>query len=205
MDDGSTDATAEIAGRYACRVVQVPNGGLSRARNIGIRAATGEFVAFIDSDAAADPDWLYFLVTQMVRQGAAACGGPNLSPPGDPEAAQRVDRAPGNPVQVLVDNELAEHIPGCNMAFRKRALEAIGGFNPVYRTAGDDVDVCWSSWSGASGSPSAPRRWSGTTGVPRSGPISASSRGTAVPRHCSKPGTRTLPSHGGRFMARQRL
>src|SRR5207245_6930080 len=37
----------------------------------------------------------------------------------------------------------AEHIPGCNMAFRKEALEAIGGFDPVFRTAGDDVDVCW--------------------------------------------------------------
>jgi O-antigen biosynthesis protein len=46
-------------------------------------------------------------------------------------------------VQVLIDNELAEHVPGCNMAFRKHALEVIGGFNPIYRTAGDDVDVCW--------------------------------------------------------------
>src|SRR5207249_4837459 len=37
----------------------------------------------------------------------------------------------------------AEHIPGCNMAFRKARLEAIGGFDPQFRTAGDDVDVCW--------------------------------------------------------------
>jgi GT2 family glycosyltransferase len=143
IDDGSRDATPEIAQRYPFRLIGTPNRGLSAARNVGIRAATGEIVAFIDSDATADPEWLYFLVTQMEARGAAACGGPNLSPPADPEVAQQVARAPGNPVHVLLDNDRAEHIPGCNMAVRKAALEAIGGFNPVYRVAGDDVDVCW--------------------------------------------------------------
>src|SRR5205814_2021637 len=33
--------------------------------------------------------------------------------------------------------------PGCNMAFRRDALEAVGGFDPRFRTAGDDVDLCW--------------------------------------------------------------
>jgi O-antigen biosynthesis protein len=143
VDDGSRDGTAEIAANYPCRLIRTVNQGLSRARNVGIQAAAGEIVAFIDADAAADPDWLYFLVTQMEEQGTAGCGGPNLSPPNDPELAQRVARSPGNPVHVLVDNEIAEHIPGCNMAFRKAVLEAIGGFDPIYTTAGDDVDVCW--------------------------------------------------------------
>ena len=44
---------------------------------------------------------------------------------------------------MLLDDVEAEHIPGCNMAFRREALEEIGGFDPVYRAAGDDVDVCW--------------------------------------------------------------
>jgi hypothetical protein len=43
---------------------------------------------------------------------------------------------------MLTDTE-AEHLPGCNMAFRKEALEAIGGFDSRFRAAGDDVDVCW--------------------------------------------------------------
>jgi len=34
-------------------------------------------------------------------------------------------------------------VPGCNMAFRKAALEAVGGFDPQFRVAGDDVDLCW--------------------------------------------------------------
>jgi hypothetical protein len=44
---------------------------------------------------------------------------------------------------VLLSDREAEHIPGCNMAFRKSWLERIGGFDPQFRTAGDDVDLCW--------------------------------------------------------------
>ncbi|PYO73702.1 MAG: glycosyl transferase, partial [Gemmatimonadetes bacterium] len=70
-------------------------------------------------------------------------GGPNIAPPGDGPIAECVARAPGGPVHVLLNDREAEHIPGCNMAFRKSCLEAIGGFDPQFRTAGDDVDVCW--------------------------------------------------------------
>ena len=44
---------------------------------------------------------------------------------------------------MLISDREAEHIPGCNMAFRKAALEAVGGFDPKFRAAGDDVDICW--------------------------------------------------------------
>ena len=57
--------------------------------------------------------------------------------------AQCIARAPGGPTHVLLDDRIAEHVPGCNMAFRREALLAIGGFNPIYLRAGDDVDVCW--------------------------------------------------------------
>jgi hypothetical protein len=43
----------------------------------------------------------------------------------------------------MLTDRLAEHIPGCNMAFYKWALLEIDGFDPIYRKAGDDVDVCW--------------------------------------------------------------
>ena len=43
----------------------------------------------------------------------------------------------------MINNAEAEHIPGCNMAFRKWALDSIGGFDPTYIKAGDDVDICW--------------------------------------------------------------
>src|SRR5262249_3067601 len=69
--------------------------------------------------------------------------GPNVVPADDPPMAQCIARAPGGPTHVLLDDRTAEHVPGCNMAFRREALLAIGGFNPIYLRAGDDVDVCW--------------------------------------------------------------
>ena len=51
--------------------------------------------------------------------------------------------APGQPTHVLLSDQVAEHIPGCNMAFRREVLEAINGFDPQFRKAGDDVDICW--------------------------------------------------------------
>ncbi len=44
---------------------------------------------------------------------------------------------------MLLSDEIAEHIPGCNMAFWKSSLLAIGGFDPQFCIAGDDVDICW--------------------------------------------------------------
>jgi hypothetical protein len=66
-----------------------------------------------------------------------------VQPPGDGYAADCVAQSPGGPVHVLLSDDIAEHIPGCNMAFRKDALVAIGGFDPRFRSAGDDVDICW--------------------------------------------------------------
>ena len=144
IDDGSRDATAEITRRYPdVRLVSIPNGGLAAARNLGIAEARGEIVAYTDADVRVDPDWLTYLVQPMLRGTMAGSGGPNVVPDDDAWIAQAVARAPGGPTHVLLDDRVAEHVPGCNMAFRKSALEAIDGFNPVYLRAGDDVDICW--------------------------------------------------------------
>jgi hypothetical protein len=78
-----------------------------------------------------------------MRTPHAAVGGPNVPPPDGGIVAEAVTNAPGAPIHVLLTDDEAEHIPGCNMVFRREALEAIGGFDPQFRTAGDDVDVCW--------------------------------------------------------------
>ncbi len=143
VDDGSTDTTPTIASAYPVRLLSDGHGGLSYARNLGLAHATGDIVAYIDSDAYATPDWLTHLVLGLHRPGAAAVGGPNVVPPSDPPVAQAIYQAPGGPVHVLVDDEYAEHVPGCNMAYWREPLREIGGFDPVYRTAGDDADVCW--------------------------------------------------------------
>ena len=143
VDDGSTDGTAEIARRHRARLVQTENQGLSSARNTGATAASGEIVAYLDSDAYPDPQWLRYLAREFASSDVAGAGGPNLPPPGSGLIAQSVAQAPGGPVHVMVTDREAEHLPGCNLAFRKSALSAVGGFDPQFRAAGDDVDVCW--------------------------------------------------------------
>ncbi len=146
VDDGSTDTTASIAAEYTgagVRLIRTEQRGLSNARNTGLAAATGEIVAYIDDDASPDPHWLTYLAHAFSRSPHAAVGGPNIAPRGNGLVSECVAGSPGNPVHVLLDDERAEHVPGCNIAIRRSCLEAIGGFDPRYRTAGDDVDVCW--------------------------------------------------------------
>jgi len=144
VDDGSTDSTPEIARAFPnVRYVREDNYGLSVARNTGIAAATGEIVAFTDADCRADEDWLHYLVGALQSGGYVCVGGHNLLPPDDSWIAAAVLVSPGGPAHVMLTDSEAEHVPGCNMAFYKWALEEIGGFDPVFTRAGDDVDVCW--------------------------------------------------------------
>jgi glycosyltransferase involved in cell wall biosynthesis len=143
VNDGSTDATGAIATSYGYRVINTKNNGLSSARNTGFKAAEGEIIAFVDDDAYPDPDWLKYLAATFLTTDCAGVGGPNLAPSGDGQIADCVANSPGGPLNVLLSDQVAEHLPGCNMAFRKSCLEAIGGFDPLFRSAGDDVDLCW--------------------------------------------------------------
>jgi O-antigen biosynthesis protein len=144
VNDGSTDRTLEISERFAyCRIISQPNKGLSVARNVGCEAATGEIVAYTDSDCVADPDWIAYLVAKMEASDLVACGGPNFPPPEESLVPAAVAVSPGGPTHVLLSDDVAEHIAGCNMAFRRSVLMRLGGFDPIYRAAGDDVDICW--------------------------------------------------------------
>ncbi len=154
VNDGSTDRTPAITAEHKARydadrdgprmvVVDQPNRGLSVARNVGMEAATGEIIAYTDSDCVPDPDWLYFLVYRFLRSGYVAVGGPNF-PPSEPSLVPAaVAVAPGGPTHVLLNDEVAEHVPGCNMAFTKKVMQEMNGFEPIFAAAGDDVDFCW--------------------------------------------------------------
>jgi GT2 family glycosyltransferase len=143
VDDGSTDNTAAIAAQYDVTLIRTPNQGLSHARNVGWQAAKGEIVAYIDDDAYPDADWLTYLAEAFRSGDYAGVGGPNISPRDDGRIAACVANSPGNAQHVLLTDIEAEHIPGCNMAFLRSALEAVGGFDEQFRVAGDDVDICW--------------------------------------------------------------
>jgi GT2 family glycosyltransferase len=157
VDDGSTDRTQDVIAEWVrereehparealpdFQNVQQTNLGLSAARNRGASAARGEIVAYTDSDCMPDRDWLYFIVGMLLSGDYAGVGGPNISPPAVNWIQAAVAAAPGGPSHVLLTDVIAEHIPGCNMAFFRWAFERVGGFDPEYRKAGDDVDFCW--------------------------------------------------------------
>src|SRR5437879_1940660 len=143
VDDGSTDGAGDIAAEYDVRLIRTENQGLSAARNLGWQSATGEIVAYIDDDASPDPDWLTYLAAAFLKEEYAGVGGPNIPVPDDGDTANCIANSPGGPAHVLLSDCEAEHIPGCNMAFRRSWLEVINGFDPQFRQAGDDVDVCW--------------------------------------------------------------
>jgi len=145
VDDGSTDGTADLVARDFpwVRLLRLAPCGLSAARNAGAAAARGEILAFTDDDCLPDAEWLQRLDRIFRQQRHAAVGGPNL-----PQIPQHwleavICAAPGAPSHVMLDDETAEHLPGCNLSVRKSAWESIGGFDPQFHTAGDDVDFCW--------------------------------------------------------------
>jgi GT2 family glycosyltransferase len=145
VDDGSSDGTADLVENHFpwVRLLRLPPGGLSRARNAGAAIASGEILAFTDDDCEPDHEWLVRLRPLFLTHRYAAAGGPNLPPPPRTWEEAVVCAAPGAPSHVMLDDEEAEHLPGCNLAVTKAAFDQIGGFDPQFHTAGDDVDFCW--------------------------------------------------------------
>ncbi|QGZ41787.1 glycosyltransferase involved in cell wall biosynthesis [Pseudoduganella flava] len=70
VDDGSTDHSAEVIKKIEdsrLRLIQQPNGGVSRARNRGIEAATGELISFLDADDWYGPFYLEAIVAMATQ------------------------------------------------------------------------------------------------------------------------------------------
>ena len=63
VNDGSTDRTGELAARYAAadkrfKIVETPNGGVIKARNLGVKSSTGKYLLFLDADDILMPDYM---------------------------------------------------------------------------------------------------------------------------------------------------
>lgn len=144
IDDGSTDPTAEIARGFEQVLYHHQiHAGLSVARNLGARLASGTLLAYTDDDCIAQRDWLLHLSHAFADPAVVAAGGPNIPPPPRNRTERVVAAAPGAPAHVLLNDTEAEHLPGCNLVIRKDIFERIGGFRAEFKVAGDDVDVCW--------------------------------------------------------------
>lgn len=81
IDDGSTDTSGVLCDAWAAKdhrikVIHKPNGGLSDARNAGLRAATGTYLGFVDSDDYVRSDMYQLLIDRMISDNSdiSACG-----------------------------------------------------------------------------------------------------------------------------------
>ena len=151
VDNGSTDDTPAVLERAArtdpsVRVLVEPRPGLSRARNAGWRAATGRWVAFLDDDAVAAPDWLERIASAFAaRTPRPGCVGgpitlvwPGARPAWLPSFMDDCFTALDlSPVPVELDG--GRWLAGCNMAFARDDLEALGGFDERLGRAGESL------------------------------------------------------------------
>jgi len=148
--DNSRDQTkaAQFKARYdanaGVRYILQPRPGLSRARNVGTSCATSARVAFIDDDAVAAPDWAANIVAAFDSFGplARVVGG-RVMPQWSNGRPAWLDNSLFGYLSLLDwgerTRELMAHewLAGCNIAFDKATLQALGGFSEFLGRIGD--------------------------------------------------------------------
>ena len=121
--------------------VHTEQAGPATARNIGWRRATGEIIAFLDDDVIVELDWLEDLRRWFIEHPDAAGVGGRVDPvlADNPVSRMMTD-------QIHLEHQQGEHgwrLITANAAFRRSALEAVGGFDQNFLLAGgEDFELC---------------------------------------------------------------
>lgn len=134
------------------RVCDFDDANISVARNIGVIQASGDVLAFIDDDAVPEPTWLWHLSSVFEDPDVAQAGGVTLGRNGISvqHGAALVDlmgrshrvTLPGpNPVKVAATGDRFPRLHGTNMAIRRSAFVAQGGFDPRFAFYLDETDL----------------------------------------------------------------
>ena len=137
VDDGSTDGTgAAVEGREQIRYLRQANAGPASARNLGIRHARGEFIAFLDSDDVWLPDFLAAQIDVLSRfpEVALVCARSSVGQKEAKDFPLRRDLVVGDLYAKLYERSFVR-TPAA--VVRKSCLDRIGCFNESYRWSED--------------------------------------------------------------------
>jgi len=141
VDDGSTDGTAKIAASYRVRYVSQDNRGPAAARNHGARLANGEIVAFTDADCVPGRKWIANLLRGL-DDGVVGVGSTYGIANSDNVLARIIHAEIQDRHERL--DERVDFLGSFNVAYRKRAFDAVGGFDESFTTAsGEDNDLAY--------------------------------------------------------------
>ena len=146
------DDDQEIKNPYKnLNILYGQKGTISHKRNIGVKAAKSEFIAFIDSDAYPEKSWLSNAMETLIsNKSVGMVGGPNISPPLQEEERNIVGMATksflvaGKWRFYKFENSTArycDNLPSCNLILRKSMFVQLGGMNEVLEV-GEDTDFC---------------------------------------------------------------
>lgn len=148
IDGGSRDGSQDVARSTGfSKVIELPGANIPVCRNAGIKAAQGEWIAFVDGDCILDSDWLVH-AARLLRQHAELILGWPASPPSPGTWVQEAWHAHWmnkNPATEIADGELVLKREGFrmittrNMIFHKVIYDKIGGFDESLST-GEDTD-----------------------------------------------------------------
>lgn len=145
VDDGSTDDTPEVIEEFRrsskLKLINLrqKNRGPAAARNLGIKSAAGQLVAFTDDDCEVTPDWLKRLVEDFTDDKVAGVGGIGKQKTiGNINDYLYYEKM----LEPSVSNGKVLYLVTANACYRKKILEAVGGFDERIRfPGGEDPDL----------------------------------------------------------------
>lgn len=136
VDSRPSDAARALAARYGFAYLPDDHRDRAAACNHALRTLDCDVVLFTDDDCYPPPEWAARLIRHFARPEVDGVGGPHVAPPDQSFWGRALDVAFSSPLmsvglrysQIYPDLREVRHNPGCNSAYRKRVLDAVGGF-----------------------------------------------------------------------------